>query len=364
PVDINTVSLTWTSQEKKIQTQLSTIATGVKKLTERQPEQLQQAVVAQVNQLTAQLQRMAARLEEIASPKPTTPAAPQPASSTPWVTSSPRPVRLAPLEKYSVDSGSGGIYGFSLVRKSGGVGYGVMGLRSSGMSNHLSSTRGIKSVAWAEAEIQTARLYAISGPERKAMGGYIEASLRSSIIRQSSSPDGGGFFSVGKKDGSFRPCIDYSTLNNITVNREGGEWKNGFNTPTGYYEYLVMPFGLTNKPAIFQGFINEVCEYLNDFVFIYLDDILIFSPDPITHQRHVRQVLICLLENKLFVKAEKCEFHVSSVSFLAFIMSPSHIKMNPEKVVHGYQPPLFPTNEEEVTVPSAYALAMRCRKVP
>ncbi|KAI3354811.1 hypothetical protein L3Q82_004536 [Scortum barcoo] len=95
----------------------------------------------------------------------------------------------------------------------------------------------------------------------------------------------------------------------------------GFNTPTGHYEYLVMPFGLTNAPAVFQGFINEVLrEYLNDFVFVYLDDILIFSPDPATHQRHVRQVLSRLLENKLFVKAEKCEFHGSSVSFLGFVV--------------------------------------------
>ncbi|KAI3375481.1 hypothetical protein L3Q82_003807 [Scortum barcoo] len=73
-------------------------------------------------------------------------------------------------------------------------------------------------------------------------------------------------------------------------------------------------------------------EYLNDFVFVYLDDILIFSPDPATHQLHVRLVLSRLLENKLFVKAEKCEFHASSVAFLGFIVSPNCIKMDPEKV--------------------------------
>ncbi|KAI3354633.1 hypothetical protein L3Q82_019137, partial [Scortum barcoo] len=67
------------------------------------------------------------------------------------------------------------------------------------------------------APIPKARLYSISGPERKAMDEYIEASLRSGIIRPSSSPARVGFFFVGKTDGSLRPCIDYSALNDITV---------------------------------------------------------------------------------------------------------------------------------------------------
>ena len=58
--------------------------------------------------------------------------------------------------------------------------------------------------------------------------------------------------------------------------REGDEWKAAFNTPSGHYEYLVMPFGLTNAPAVFQGLVNDVLrDILN--VFVYLDDILIFS---------------------------------------------------------------------------------------
>ncbi|KAI3373345.1 hypothetical protein L3Q82_006645 [Scortum barcoo] len=205
---------------------------------------------------------------------------------------------------------------------------------------------------------------------------------------------GAGFFFVGKKDGSLWPCIDYSALNDITVKnrhplplissafeqlqqakiftkldlrnalpssgsglhqdgpanayhlvriRERDEWKTGVNTPTRYYEYLVMPFGLTNAPAIFQGFINEILrEFLNDFVFVYLDDILISSPDPVTHQHHVRQVLIRLLEHQLYVKAEKCEFHASSVSFLGFIVTHLiQIKRDPEKVsaVTNWPPP-------------------------
>ena len=95
--------------------------------------------------------------------------------------------------------------------------------------------------------------------------------------------------------------------------REGDEWKTGFNTPSGHYEYLVMPFGLTNAPAVFQALINDVLrEFLNQFVFVYLDDILIFSPDQDSHFGHVRQVLQRLLENQLYVKAEKSEFHAKA----------------------------------------------------
>lgn len=196
------------------------------------------------------------------------------------------------------------------------------------------------------APLPTSRLYNLSRPEREAMERYIHDSLAAGIIRSSSSPVDAGFFFVGKKDGSLRPCIDYRGLNNITVKnkyplplinsafeplhgatifskldlrnayhlvriREGDEWKTAFNTPLGHYEYLVMPFGLTNAPAVFQA---------NQFVFVYLDDILIFSKTHSDHISHVRQVLQRLLENRLFVKAEKCEFHVPSVSFLGYIL--------------------------------------------
>ena len=94
-----------------------------------------------------------------------------------------------------------------------------------------------------------------------------------------------------------------------------------------------MPFGLTNAPAVFQASVNDVLlDMLNKFVFVYLDDILIFSADEQTHMRHVHQVLERLFDNQLFVKAEKCEFHVSTVSFLGFVMSRNSIQMDPAKV--------------------------------
>lgn len=212
------------------------------------------------------------------------------------------------------------------------------------------------------------RIYSLSPPEREAMEKYISESLAAGLIRPSSSPAGAGFFFVEKKDKSLRPCIDYRGLNAITVKnryplplmstafellqdarvftkldlrnayhlvriRQGDEWKTAFNTPTGHYEYLVLPFGLTNAPSVFQALVNDVLrDFLNQFVFVFLDDILIFSPTLEMHRYHVRQVLQRLHENQLFVKAEKCDFHKESVSFLGFVISPGAIEMDPNKV--------------------------------
>ncbi|KAG1927325.1 retrotransposable element [Pimephales promelas] len=188
------------------------------------------------------------------------------------------------------------------------------------------------------------------------------------FIRPSSSPAGAGFFFVGKKDGSLRPCIDYRGLNNITVKntyplplmssaferlqgasiftkldlrnayhlvriREGDEWKTAFNTPRGHFEYLVMPFGLSNSPAVFQALVNDVLrDMIDQFIYVYLDDILIFSSSLQEHAQHVRRVLQRLLENGLFVKAEKCDFHAQSVPFLGYIVSSEGMRMDPEKI--------------------------------
>ncbi|KAI3357782.1 hypothetical protein L3Q82_016166 [Scortum barcoo] len=154
-------------------------------------------------------------------------------------------------------------------------------------------------------------------------------------------------FLLRRRTRPFDQCIDFRGLNDITIKnkyplplidpafepfhqatifskldlrnayhlvriREGDEWKTAFNTPLGHFEYQVMPFGLTNAPAVFQAMINDVLrDMLNRFIFVYLDDILIFSRSLPEHTQHVRQVLQRLLENQLFVKAEKCEFHVS-----------------------------------------------------
>lgn len=115
---------------------------------------------------------------------------------------------------------------------------------------------------------------------------------------------------------------------------EGDRWKTAFNTPTGHYEYLVILFGLTNAPTVFQGLINDVLrDMLNWFVFVYLDDILIFSKTLVEHTQHVQLVLGRLLEISLFLKVEKCEFHAKTVSFLGYVVTEGSIWMDPAKVL-------------------------------
>ena len=191
-------------------------------------------------------------------------------------------------------------------------------------------------------------LFSLSAPERLAMERYIGESLAAGLIHPSSSPAGADFFFVGKKDGTLWTFIDYRGLNTITVKnrypiplissvfstlqkarfftkldlrnayhlvriKEGDEWKTAFNTPRGHYEYLVMPFGLTNAPAVFQALVNDVLrDIINRNVFMYLDDIPVFSETLEEHVAYVRLVLQRLLENRLYAKAEKCEFHRST----------------------------------------------------
>lgn len=103
-----------------------------------------------------------------------------------------------------------------------------------------------------------------------------------------------------------------------------------------------MPFGLTNAPAVFQRLVNDTLrDFLNRFAFVYLDDILIYSSDLSQHTIRVRQVLERLLENQLYIKAEKCEFHVSSISFLGYIFEADNIKPDPAKIeaVSNWEPP-------------------------
>ncbi len=208
-------------------------------------------------------------------------------------------------------------------------------------------------------------LYSLS--RREAMERYIHDSLVAGIIRPSSSPAGAWFFFMEKRDGSFRPCIDY----------RGVEWHHGKESLSfavdvlclwalagGDHLYEVGPplitwFGLgrgmngrlplTHIPGILNIWScrlafqtprrssrhsSTTCSktWLIFFIFFYLDDILVFSQNERDHVRHVRRVLQRLLENHLFAKVEKCQFHARSVPFLGFILSPGGVRMDPTKV--------------------------------
>lgn len=159
-----------------------------------------------------------------------------------------------------------------------------------------------------------------------------------------------------KKDGFLCSCINYRGLNQVTVKNkyplllissafepihgdtifikldlhndyhllwagQGAELKTTFKTPIGHYDYMVIPFSLCNAPSFFQALITYVRQdFLNTFVFVYFDDILIYSKIQSDHSKHICMVLQHLLENKLYDKAEKCEWHKSSVTFLGHIL--------------------------------------------
>ncbi|KAI3356441.1 hypothetical protein L3Q82_017663 [Scortum barcoo] len=181
------------------------------------------------------------------------------------------------------------------------------------------------------------RLYSLLAPEREAMAMevYINDSLAALIITS----QGAGFFFVENKHKTLPryplPLISsaFELLDGATVFtkldlrmhayhlvriREGDEWKTAFNTPTGHYEcmfinsvYAIRPHRCPSSvPG--SGDRRTPGHLLNKFVFVYLDDILIFSKNKEEHIHHVQAVLQHLLENSLFVKAEKCEFHASS----------------------------------------------------
>ena len=115
-----------------------------------------------------------------------------------------------------------------------------------------------------------------------------------------------------------------------------------FRTRYGHYEFLVMSFGLTNAPAAFMDLMNRVFKpFLDRFVIVFIDDILMYSHSREEHQEHLRVVLETLRAHKLFAKFSKCEFWLSSVSFLGHVISDKGISMDPKKieVVHDWKRP-------------------------
>ena len=131
----------------------------------------------------------------------------------------------------------------------------------------------------------------------------------------------------------FFSKLDLRSAYNLIRIKEGDEWKTAFVTTRGHYEYQVMPFGLSIAPSVFQAFINDVLrDLLGQYVIAYLDDILVYSPNFESHVIHVRSVLQRLLDNNLFLKGEKCEFHLQSVSFFVYIISQQGVLMDDHKV--------------------------------
>jgi hypothetical protein len=204
--------------------------------------------------------------------------------------------------------------------------------------------------------------YRMAPEELAEVKKQVEELLAQGSIRPSSSPYGAPVLLVRKKDGSMRMCIDYRALNSISIkNRyprpriddlldqlsgatvfskldlrsgyhqvriaEGDEHKTAFRTRYGQYEWLVMPFGLTNAPPTFSRLMMDVLrDYLDKFVLVYLDDILVYSRNPVEHQQHLRLVLEQLRRHKLYAKLSKCEFGQQSMEFLGHQVSSTGVR--------------------------------------
>ncbi|GJX72292.1 putative reverse transcriptase domain-containing protein [Tanacetum coccineum] len=179
--------------------------------------------------------------------------------------------------------------------------------------------------------------YRLAPSEMKELSEQLKELSDKGFIRPSSSPWGAPFLFVKKKDGSFRMCIDYRELNKLTV-------KNRYPLPriddlfdqlqgSSVYSNIdlrsVMPFGLTNAPAVFMDLMNRVCKpFLDKFVIVFIDDILIYSKNKKEHEEHLKAVLELLKKEKLYAKFSKCEFWIPKIAKSMTKLTQKGVKFN------------------------------------
>ncbi|KAA0041712.1 reverse transcriptase [Cucumis melo var. makuwa] len=210
--------------------------------------------------------------------------------------------------------------------------------------------------------------YRMAPSELKELKMQLQELVDKGYIRPSVSPWGAPVLFVKKKDGTLRLCIDYRQLNKVTIRnkyplpriddlfdqlkgaalfskidlrsgypqlkvRESDIAKTAFRTRYGHYEFRVMPFGLTNAPAVFMDLMNRIFHrYSDQFVIVFIDDILVYSVDRESHEEHLRIVLQTLREKQLYAKFSKCEFWLEQVVFLGHVVSAKGVSVDPQKV--------------------------------
>lgn len=213
--------------------------------------------------------------------------------------------------------------------------------------------------------------------------GLLQSMLETGVIRESASPWAAPIVLVRKKDGAWRFCVDYRRLNALThkdsfplprieesltclrqsswystLDLASGYWqvevdardreKTAFTTPLGLYEFNRMPFGLCNAPATFQRLMQRCLGgMINESLLIYLDDVLLFSPDFDSHLQHLEAAFEKLWQYGLKLQPHKCKFFQRKVNFLGHVVSKEGVATDPEKTAAVQQwPP--PTTVKEV----------------
>jgi hypothetical protein len=225
--------------------------------------------------------------------------------------------------------------------------------------------------------------YRMAPSELKELKKQLEDLVDRGFIYPSVSPWGAPILFVKKKDGCLRLCIDYRELNQVTIKNKYPlpriddlfdqlkeatffskiDLRSGYHqlkvkeadipktvicTRYDHYEFLVMPFGVTNAPSVFMDLINWVFhKYLDWFVVVFIDDILVYSSNHEDHGEHLKTVLGILREKKLFAKLKKCEFWLEKVSFLGHVISKDGVAVDPSKIeaVMNWE---RPTNVREI----------------
>jgi hypothetical protein len=210
--------------------------------------------------------------------------------------------------------------------------------------------------------------YRMSTPELKELQLQLEEILKKGYIHPGVSSWGAPVLFVKKKDRTLRLCIDFRQLNKVTVKnkyplpriddifdqlkgarifskidlRSGYHQvrikdedinKTTFRTRYGHYEFTMVSFGLTNAPDVFMCLMNGVFrDYLDKFVIVFLDDILVYSKSEEEHEQHLRMVLQVLKEHQLYAKLNKCSFYQRQIHYMGHIISEEGVVVDPEKV--------------------------------
>ncbi|GJT47020.1 putative reverse transcriptase domain-containing protein [Tanacetum coccineum] len=210
--------------------------------------------------------------------------------------------------------------------------------------------------------------YRLAPSEMKELSAQLQELQEKGFIRPNYSPWGAPILFVKKKDGLLLMCIDYRELNKLTIkNRyplpriddifeqlQGARYfskidlrsgydqfrvheddipKTAFRTRYGHFKFTVMPFGLTNAPAVFMDLMIRVCKpYLDKFVIIFIENILVYSKSKDEHEVHLRLVLELLKKEELYAKFSKCEFWLQEMQFLGHVVNQNGIHVDPSKI--------------------------------